>query len=268
MPKTFRRWIVPGALLLAAIVAIPALIWASLTHQPTFYKSVVTVPKAEARVQARRFVAQSMQLRNDICNEPEWEAVFTDQEVNAWLAEDLITHFADQLPRDVHDPRIVFEADRVTLAFGLDQGPIRSVIWVVARARVPEPNVLELTLEKIRAGVIPLASARIVDRISSQAIRHGLDIRWDQAGEAPVARIRCVPDPDRSDIVLEQLQIQKGQIRLAGRSDGIRGVFLGPVLPSRKVLQTTFPRRNVQRSRDPGSLSPSTSLHKSTTPTI
>ena len=43
----------------------------------------------------------------------------------------------------------------MTLAFKLDQGPVQSVIWVVARARVPEDNVLALTLEKIRAGALP-----------------------------------------------------------------------------------------------------------------
>ena len=70
---------------------------------------MVRLPATSATVKAKRFVAQSLQLRNDICNEPTWEAVFTDQEVNAWLAEDLVTHFADQLPPEVHEPRVVFE---------------------------------------------------------------------------------------------------------------------------------------------------------------
>ncbi len=108
---------------LMLLLATPGGAWLSLTHQPRFYRAIVQVPRAEQEVKAKRFVAQSMQLRNDISNEPTWEAVFTDQEVNAWLAEDLVTHFADQLPPEVHEPRIVFEADRVTLAFQLDQGP-------------------------------------------------------------------------------------------------------------------------------------------------
>src|SRR5947209_18018934 len=107
---------------------------------------MVRLPRDERAVKARRFMAQSLQLRNDICNEPTWEAVFSDQEVNAWLAEDLVTEFADQLPPEVREPRVVFELDRVTLAFELNQGAVDSVIWVVARPRIPEPNVLELTL--------------------------------------------------------------------------------------------------------------------------
>ena len=94
--------------------------------------------------QARKFVAQSLQLRNDICNEPNWEAVFSDQEVNAWLAEDLVTHFADQLPPEVNEPRVLFELDRITLAFQLRQRGVQSVITVVARPWVPEGNTVDV----------------------------------------------------------------------------------------------------------------------------
>src|SRR5690242_3673456 len=119
---------------------------------------MVQMPHEQRELEAMRFVAQRRQWRNDICNEPSWEAVFTDQEVNAWLAEDLVTHFADQLPPEVREPRVMFEADRVTLALPLDQGPVTSVIWVVARPRVPEPTSLALTLEKIRVGMLPLTA--------------------------------------------------------------------------------------------------------------
>src|SRR5262249_40126067 len=86
---------------LGVLIAVPAAIWLSLTYQPSYYRAMVRLSREERAGKARKFVAQSLQLRNDICNEPTWEAVFTDQEVNAWLAEDLVTHFADQLPPEV-----------------------------------------------------------------------------------------------------------------------------------------------------------------------
>src|SRR3954465_15075149 len=157
MAKRSKRVLIIG-LALALLATIPGAIWVSLTHQPRFYRAMVRVPRAKVQAEAKSFVAHSLQLRNDIVNEPTWEAVFTDQEVNAWLAEDLVTHFADVLPPGVHDPRVVFEIDRATLAFRLDRGPLTSVIWVVAGIRVPEGNVVELTLEKIRAGALPFSA--------------------------------------------------------------------------------------------------------------
>ena len=230
----------------AIVAAIPVAVWLMLTHQPMFYRKMASLPRQQREAKAKHFVASSLQLRNDIANEMTWEAVFSDQEVNAWLAEDLVTYFADQIPRAVHEPRIAFASDRVTLAFQLDQGPIRSVIWVVARVRVPEDNVLALTLEKVRAGVIPISVDRFVKPMTAQAKDHGLEIRWTREDGLPVAQIRFRPDQVRSDVVLERLRIRQGQIRLSGRSDRLQGATVAPRLPGPHLLQLNFPKRNSQ----------------------
>ena len=198
---------------------------------------------------ARKFVAQGLQLRNDIVNEPNWEAVFSDQEVNAWLAEDLVSHFADQLPPEVHEPRVLFELDRIILAFQLRQGGVQSVITVVARPRVPEGNTLELTLEKIRAGILPVPADNVLDRIIEYARSMGVNVEWTRRDGYPVVLIRYTPNLQRDDVQLEEVQIRTGQLRLAGRSDRSRGAFLRPTLPSWRVLQSKFPKRKLHEAR-------------------
>jgi hypothetical protein len=259
--STLRKRVIIVGLVASLFLVIPGLAWLSLTHEPSFYRNLVAnVPRAQLEAKAKRFVASSLQLRNDISNERDWQAVFSDQEVNAWLAEDLITHFADQIPPEVHEPRVAFGSDRITLAFQLDRGPIRTVIWVVAQARIPEDNVLSLTFEKIRAGVIPISAEHLIGPITDRAREHGLDVRWTREDDLPVATIRFNPDHGRSDIVLERLSVRQGQIRLIGRSDRLQGAFIVPTLPSRRVLQLNFPRRNTQ-SRRPSS----SSTHRSST---
>ena len=240
-----------AGLVLIALISVPVGLWMSLTHKPKFYQELVDhQPGEDVEAEAKRFVAQSLQLRNDIANEPNWEAVFSDREVNAWLAEDLVTHFADQLPPEVHEPRIAFEADRITLAFGLDQGPVRSVIWVVARARVPEDNVIALTLEKIRAGALPVSPDRIVKTLTDQAKKNGLDVTWSKEGNLPVATIRYRPDRVRQDVVLERVSIREGQIRLNGRSPSLNGLSAPPAKaagPSTQFPETKDPGRSTSR---------------------
>jgi hypothetical protein len=245
MSKTSKRllWVGNG---LSILVAIPVGVWLSLTYQPSYYRDMVLQSRNQRQGKARKFVAQSLQLRNDICNEPNWEAVFTDQEVNAWLAEDLVSHFADQLPPEVNEPRVLFELDRITLAFQLRQRGVESVITVVARPRVPEGNTVELTLEKIRAGILPIPADNVLDRIIEYARCHGIDVEWTRRDGYPVVLMRYTPNLERDDVRLEELQIRAGQIRLAGRSDRARGAFFRPTLPSRKVLQSKFPRRKIQ----------------------
>ena len=265
-PGWSRRWIILGATL-GVLVTVPAAVWLSLTVPPSFYRSFRALPRAEREVRAKRFVSSSLQLRNDISNEHSWSAAFSDGEVNAWLAEDLVTHFADQIPPEVHEPRISFEHDRVTFAFGLDRGPIRSVIWVVARVAVPEDNVLALTVEKVRAGMIPIAVDRVIGPLTAAARDRGLDVRWQEDANPPVALIRYRPDGGRADIVLEKLIVRHGQIRVSGRSDRLQGAFRGPVLPDRHLLQLNFPRRNRQARGPSASAAPTSSRTRSTTPT-
>lgn len=248
MRTSKRRWIILG-LLLAILVLAPLLFWFSLTHQPRFYRDLVQAPSPLRHQTAARFRARSAQLRNDIMNEPRWDAAFTDQQVNAWLAEDLVEHFADQIPPGVHEPRVSFETDRIILAFQLEKGSIRSVISVVARVRVPRENVLALTIEQIRAGVLPISADQILEQITDYARGHGLEVDWQRENGLPVAMIHYRPNVRRRDIVLETLLIANGQIRLSGRSDRRSGAAAALTLPSKRLLQSTFPRRKVQLPR-------------------
>jgi hypothetical protein len=245
MRKT-TKYLLWFGLCLGILAAIPTGIWFSLTYQPSYYRNMVLLTREQRAGQAKKFVAQSLQLRNDICNEPTWEAVFSDQEVNAWLAEDLVTHFLDQLPPEINEPRLLFELDRVTLAFQLRQRGVESVITVVARPRVPEGNTVELTLEKIRAGILPVPPDNVLDRIIDYARLHGVDVEWTRKDGYPVVVMRYTPNLEREDVRLEELQIRAGEIRLAGRSDRAKGAFQRPILPSRKVLQSKFPIRKFQ----------------------
>lgn len=266
MPMKLKRLIAVGIALPGLVLAGGWASWGLLTYEPQFYRAAAAVPRAQRQEQAKRFMAQSLQLRNDICNEPHWEAVFSDQEVNAWLAEDLVTHFADQIPPEVHEPRVVFEADRVVLAFQMDQGPLRSIITVVARVRVPEQNVIELTLEKIRAGAVPVPADSIIEKITHKAQTHGFDITWTHVDNVPVAVIRYTTDLSRTDVVLEHVHVRNGEIRLAGRSNRVKGAVVQPVLPRGPVLQSALRRRTSQNSAAPSATVP-TALRSSSTPT-
>ena len=238
MHKTTKKRLIRAGLRPVCAGRHPPCAWFSLTYEPSYYRAMVGLSREQRTGRAKKFVAQSLQLRNDICNEPSWEAVFTDQEVNAWLAEDLVMHFADRLPPEVHEPRLLFEPDRIILAFQLRQGAVQSVITVVARPRVPGGNTIELTLEKIRAGILPVPADHILDRIIEYARSHGIDAEWARKDGYPVVLMRYTPHIEREDVQLEELQIRDHQIRLAGRSDrGQRRVLSAdpPVLESASV---------------------------------
>ncbi|MEW4567700.1 hypothetical protein AB1L88_07500 [Tautonia sp. JC769] len=259
MRASRKRRIVTVMIVLAILgTAIPLAIWRSLTYEPPFYRKLEAKDRQIRRVEADRFVSQTFQLRNDIANENRWEASFTDEEVNAWIAEDLVTHFAEYLPEGVRDPLLVFELDRATLAFRLDRGPFTSLVWVVARVEVEEDNTLALRLEKIRAGAMPISPDEVVGPIVNRARAHGLDVNWtNDRGEA-VVRIRYSPKPERLDVILERVVVLDGRLYLSGRSDREAGRVSGLTLPSRRVLQIKFPIRSYSPNRRTHQIHPQT----------
>src|SRR5439155_1355939 len=76
-----------------------------------------------------------------------------------------------------------------------------------ARVEVRGENLLALTLEKVMAGALPISPDQFVDKIGKGARKHALDIRWDRAGDLPVAVVHYTPDLRRTDLVLERLEL-------------------------------------------------------------
>jgi hypothetical protein len=266
MRKPNRKWMLLGSAAFL-LLTVPILVWLGLSYRPAFYRKLTAKVDPDRRhAEAEKFVAMSLRLRNDIVNESRWEAVFTDDEVNAWLAEDLVAHFADQIPEGVRDPRVLFDVDRLTLAFELENGPVHSVVWVVMRVDVPKENEVALTIEKIRAGALPIPSDELIDRITAHALSRGLDLTWERRDGQNVAIVRYTADPSRRDVVLERLEIAKGRIRLSGRSSRAGGPVASPTLPTRRVLQSTFPRRTTQRKDPAVSLRSGSTERKATSP--
>src|SRR5262249_3771588 len=118
--------------------------------------------------------------------------------------------------------------------------------------------------EKVGGAPRPPPADNVLDRIIEYARFHGIDVEWTRRDGYPVVLLRYTPIVDRDDVRLEGLQIRAGQIRLAGRSDRSKGEFHRPTLPSRKVLQSKFPRRKTQEE-GPSDFSPP--WHNTTSPT-
>ena len=218
MRPSFRKWLIFFALLVLGVAGLGISVWTGLKHRPEFYESLLAVGDERQHQSSLDFVSHSVQLRNDITNESKWEAVFTAAEINSWLAGDLKQEFSDQIPEGVREPRIRLEPDRVTLAFQLNAGSVEPVVWTVASARMTGPNDLALTFEKMRAGAVPLPFELIKGRLAEQVKNMGLALDWSQEGDATVATIHLAGVSGNPQVVLENLEVADGWLRLAGSS--------------------------------------------------
>jgi hypothetical protein len=222
MRKRTRPTLAPGILLrrialgLASVVGAVVGLLAALAHEPSFYREAAIAPGAFADAQVRNLLTRGLQLRNDIVNEPRWDAIFSDSEINAWLAEEAAR--PDTLPPGFTEPRLSFEMDRILIACKVRQGPISSLVWVAAQARSVGPSELELVVERVSAGLVPLPRALVRGRLEILAKAMGLELTWREVANQHVALVRPKLVDSSANVVLDRFEILNGQIRVVGRT--------------------------------------------------
>jgi hypothetical protein len=199
--------------------------WAYRATQqaPEFY---VRQLKSEASRRQRptgdAFEKQALQLNNQIRKTDHWQARFTADEINAWLAVDLPQKFPDALPPDVQSPRVAIEAAMIQVACRVESPQFSSVVSLGVHPYVTsEPNVVALRVKQLRAGTLPLPLGRYLDRITEQCAQAGVPLRWSEEEGDPVALVTLplAPEEFQNRLVrVEQIELIEGTLIVSGTS--------------------------------------------------
>lgn len=206
-----------GGLLLAVALGASALYWAA-RQGPDFYRAAVRVDPARQRDASDEMLQRTTALVSDVRQEGRWEALFTADQVNGWLAVDLPANHADALPSSVRDPRVAIDPQAVHLACSFQGRGGSCVLSLTVEPSLPEPNVLAIRIRRVRAGLLPVPLNGILDMLSKAAGRMGLQLRWRYDRGDPVAVISIVSPRDGNDgkVRIESLRLAEGEIYLAG----------------------------------------------------
>jgi len=107
---------------LALLSALAFFAFRASQQVPEFYAQALQADPAVQKHASDEMVQKTTALVNNLKKEGDWEALFTDVQVNGWLASDLEEHYPDALPRGVRDPRVVIEPEQVIFAFRMVRG--------------------------------------------------------------------------------------------------------------------------------------------------
>ena len=190
-------------------------------YVPEFYGPAIQADPADQEDASDKMLQKAAALVSDVGNEDEWKSLFTEDEINGWLAVDLVENHPDALPPSVTDPRVSIEPDRLTLACRYDRGGWKCVLSVVADVYLAEPNVVALRIRKARAGAVPLPLDEVLDRITTAARKMDFELRWQQAEGDPVALVSIRPprDEEKRVVRIESIKLGDGEVYLAGSSE-------------------------------------------------
>lgn len=208
-----------GTLVLAVLLVLAGGYWA-VQREPEFYRLALAHEPAKLEVASDEMLQHSTALASDVREVGPWQALFTAEQINGWLAVDLPQNHPDFLPAEISEPRVLFKPSRVTLGCRLEQAGITTVASLEVEAYMAQPNVLAVRFCKARAGAVPVPLAPILERCSAAAAASNLRLEWQQASGDPVALITLATRHEPgTEFFLERLELRDGALYLAGRTE-------------------------------------------------
>lgn len=196
--------------------------WAA-KHEPRFYQEALRVEAAFQAEAGDELEQGVLQLHNDTRQPGRWEAVFTDEQINGWLASDMPEKFPDVLPGGLAEPRAAIDGDVARVACRYEQGRVKTVISLALEVGLTqETNTLAVRICAVRAGALPVPLEHFLDQITAAAHNGNIPLRWSQTDGDPVALV-TIPgrheDYAHYGIYLETIELRDGEVYLAGRTE-------------------------------------------------
>lgn len=195
-----------------------------LKIEPDFYVNC-TVPEGKDRKKmSAEFLGVFSQLAGyiaDYSREP-WQVSFTQDQINSYFAEDFVrlgdaAHLQQQ---GISEPRVVFEKDRMRLAFRYGSSLWSTVFSFDVRTWLApeEPNVVAVEFLGRNAGALPISAKSFLDQISDLAKRNKIELVWFRHNGNPVALLHLTTGRERPGAQLQQLRIENGKLSIGGLS--------------------------------------------------
>jgi hypothetical protein len=202
---------------LAAATALALLgVYLAARYEPAFYQEAMEIDPAVLHEGSDRLLQQATALASAVKKERHWEALFTAEQINGWLAVDMVKNHPHALPPNLSDPRVAIDSRTVTIACRYSHAGIETVLSLTVEPHVPDPNVIALRIVTARAGLLPVPLGGVLDRLAQAARDMQLHLQWRSTGGDPVALLSLSPGDDDRPVQIETLRLGDGEIYVAG----------------------------------------------------
>jgi hypothetical protein len=209
------------ALILGFFAVVALSLFFLIKREPSFYVQAEMTADSQRRALSQAANIKFLSFRDNFLDEAQWGKSFTAEEINAFFQDDFLRLGGDEnLPEDLHNPRVKFEDGRMRLGIRYGSGfwstilSIEIKMWLVPG----QINTIALEIVSLRGGALPLSTATLLDYISQLARRHQCDIAWYRNDGHPTAIIRYQADVARPTLQIEKLEFAEGEMTLVGRA--------------------------------------------------
>ena len=89
--------------LILAFITAAGIAYRATLLVPEEYARVVEISADEAETLSQQALKKATALASDIQNVKRWETLFSESEINGWLAGDFVNNHRDAIPRSLKD---------------------------------------------------------------------------------------------------------------------------------------------------------------------
>jgi hypothetical protein len=215
-----RSFLLAVGIALVLVGGSAATLFLLVRHEPESYRLAAVPPGPERRQQSEKFKEDFTSLWNALHSEQEWDIHLTDKQINSYFAEGFKLEKLDEhlLPEGVSEPRVVFEDDKVRLAFRYGKGLWSTIISIDFNVWLTEePNVVALKLFGLQAGSLPIGAQAVLDDLSEMLDNNGIQVHWYRDKGCPVAVLRFQTDQRETTVQLQYVHVEDHRITLRGK---------------------------------------------------
>lgn len=187
-------------------------LWKASQAVPEFYAERLVV-EAEGPTEE-----QLQDLETALTKDGSWRVAFTEEEVNAWLANDMPYQFPHTVPPYASDPRVRFDDGFAQVACQYKHEELSAVLSVnVQLDTVDRPNSVAMKVTDPKIGAVPGPGNMAIDQLRMAAARARLHVLW-RDGPDPRGEVTLPPHvlKTKNEVTIEEVVLEKGRLVVAG----------------------------------------------------
>ncbi|MDZ4817461.1 MAG: hypothetical protein SGJ20_00655 [Planctomycetota bacterium] len=194
-------------------------LFVAVRHVPEFYSQALSQKPVELTQGSDQLIRRAATLSNDLDKSGDWQAIFSDAEINGWLAVDLPKNHPHLLPPEFVDPRVCIKKDGILIAARLESG-VNAVVSLEFDLKLNKNNEIAVRIRKARFGDIPWGLSSVVDSIVEGSREAGIKVRQSQIDDDPLLEfsLASLTDPDEKEMRVEKLELRNGEVFVAGKT--------------------------------------------------
>lgn len=223
-PNYILRWFFRLSFLSMIIFAgLAAFAWYAYQRAqvvPDYYQELLKQPIEQLAAAGNEFEIEVLELQNSAIETGEWQAKFSQDQINGWLVSDLPKKFPNSIPSSVTQPRVSLDDDELKFIFRFESQRFSGIVEASGDAYCTENlNEIAIRLNHIKSGLISLPIRPWTEKISKVMEKNDFPFRWTESDGDMIALITLphrLSDQKDQKRIIESIEILDGQLQLHG----------------------------------------------------